>query len=61
MEAASQGDEKGSTFIVRLPIRAVRIGEEDEEGESASESYRVGRRAYSLRGWPYGTTESIFS
>jgi len=42
VEAASQGDEKGSTFIVRLPIRAVRIGEEDEQGESASRTSEDG-------------------
>ncbi|MEX2270515.1 MAG: ATP-binding protein, partial [Vicinamibacterales bacterium] len=36
VEAASPGEGKGSTFTVRLPIRAVRIGEEVEEGEITS-------------------------
>ena len=38
VEATSPGEGKGSTFTVRLPIRAVRIGEESEEGEIASNS-----------------------
>src|SRR4029434_4233704 len=36
VEAHSPGEGKGSTFTVRLPIRAVRIGEEGEEGKVAS-------------------------
>ena len=36
VEVTSSGEGKGSTFTVRLPVRAVRIGEEDEEGEIAS-------------------------
>jgi signal transduction histidine kinase len=36
VEAASPGEGKGSTFTVRLPIRAMRIGEEVEEGGNAS-------------------------
>jgi signal transduction histidine kinase len=36
IEADSPGEGKGSVFTVRLPIRAVRIGEEDEEREVAS-------------------------
>ena len=35
VDVNSPGEGKGSTFTVRLPIRAVRIGEEDEEGENA--------------------------
>ena len=35
VEATSPGEGKGSTFTVRLPIRAVRIGEESEDGEIA--------------------------
>jgi len=35
VEATSPGDGKGSTFTVRLPVRAVRIGEEGEEAKSA--------------------------
>ena len=38
VEATSPGEGKGSTFTVRLPIRAVGIGEESEEGEIASKS-----------------------
>ena len=38
VEATSPGEGKGSTFTVRLPIRAVRIGEESEDGESAGNS-----------------------
>jgi CheY-like chemotaxis protein len=38
VEATSPGEGKGSTFTVRLPIRAVRIGAESEEGEIASNS-----------------------
>ena len=38
VEATSPGEGKGSTFTVRLPIRAVRIGEDDEEDEIASHS-----------------------
>jgi signal transduction histidine kinase len=34
IEATSPGEGEGSTFTVRLPIRAVRIGEESEEPES---------------------------
>ena len=41
VEAASKGEGTGSTFIVRLPIRAVRIGDE-EEGENASGSNEGG-------------------
>ena len=36
VEANSPGEGKGSTFTVRLPIRAVRIGEEGEEAKVAS-------------------------
>jgi CheY-like chemotaxis protein len=36
VEAHSPGEGKGSTFTVRLPIRAVRIGEEGEEGKVTS-------------------------
>jgi signal transduction histidine kinase/ActR/RegA family two-component response regulator len=36
IEAHSPGEGKGSTFTFRLPIRAVRIGEEGEEGKVAS-------------------------
>ena len=35
VEAKSPGEGKGSTFTVRLPIRAVRIGEERGDGEIA--------------------------
>jgi signal transduction histidine kinase len=35
VEAHSEGEGKGSTFTVHLPIRAVRLGE-DEEGETVS-------------------------
>ena len=35
VEATSPGEGKGSTFTVRLPIRAVRIREESEEGQIA--------------------------
>ena len=35
IEADSPGEGKGSAFTVRLPIRAVRIGEEGEEGKVA--------------------------
>jgi CheY-like chemotaxis protein len=35
VEAMSPGDGKGSTFTVRLPVRAVRIGVETEEAKSA--------------------------
>ena len=38
VEATSPGEGKGSTFTVRLPIRAVRIREESEEEEIASDS-----------------------
>jgi signal transduction histidine kinase len=38
VEATSPGEGKGSTFTVRLPVRAVRIGEESKEGEIASKS-----------------------
>ena len=38
VEAASPGEGKGSTFTVRLPIRAVRIREESEERETAGYS-----------------------
>ena len=38
VEANSPGEGKGSTFTVRLPIRAVRIGEEGEEGTIASDT-----------------------
>ena len=41
---------------IRYPTPKVKVRE-----LRGIESYRVGRRAYSLRGWPYGTTESIFS
>jgi len=34
VEAASEGEGKGSTFIVYLPIRAVRLGDEGDEGEN---------------------------
>ena len=37
VEAASEGEGKGSTFTVRLPIRAVRIGEEDEDARTGGE------------------------
>ena len=36
VEAVSPGEGKGSTFTVRLPIRAVRIRDESEEEEVAS-------------------------
>jgi signal transduction histidine kinase/ActR/RegA family two-component response regulator len=36
VEADSQGEGKGSTFTVRLPIRAVGIGEKGEEAKVAS-------------------------
>jgi signal transduction histidine kinase len=36
VEADSPGEGKGSTFTVRLPIRAVGIGQEGEEGKVAS-------------------------
>ena len=35
VEVTSSGEGKGSTFTVRLPVRAVRIGEESEDGEIA--------------------------
>jgi signal transduction histidine kinase len=38
VEAMSPGDGKGSTFTVRLPVRAVRIGEEAEEAKSATKT-----------------------
>jgi signal transduction histidine kinase/ActR/RegA family two-component response regulator len=38
VEASSPGEGKGSTFTVRLPIRAVGIGEAREEGTVASTS-----------------------
>jgi signal transduction histidine kinase len=37
VEATSPGEGKGSTFAVRLPIRAVRMREESEEGSSEGE------------------------
>ena len=40
VEVNSSGEGKGSTFTVRLPVRAVRIGEESEEGEIASNTGR---------------------
>ncbi len=36
VEATSPGEGRGSTFTICLPIRAVRIGAEGEEGEIAS-------------------------
>jgi signal transduction histidine kinase len=38
VEAQSQGEGKGSTFTVRLPVRAVRMGEEPEKGNLASDT-----------------------
>jgi signal transduction histidine kinase len=38
VEATSPGEGKGSTFTVRLPIHAVRIGEQSEEDEIAGNS-----------------------
>ncbi len=38
VEATSPGEGKGSTFTVRLPIRAVRMREESDEGETEDES-----------------------
>lgn len=38
VEANSSGEGKGSTFIVRLPIRAVRVREDGGEEEMASEA-----------------------
>jgi signal transduction histidine kinase/CheY-like chemotaxis protein len=38
VEADSPGEGKGSTFTVRLPIRAVGIGQEGEEGKVASDT-----------------------
>jgi signal transduction histidine kinase/ActR/RegA family two-component response regulator len=38
VEVTSEGEGKGSAFTVRLPIRAVRIGEEDDEPASASDT-----------------------
>jgi signal transduction histidine kinase len=35
VEATSPGEGKGSTFTVRLPVRAVRIGEEGEDAKIA--------------------------
>ena len=35
VEVTSEGEGKGSTFTVRLPIRAVRIGDEDEDARIA--------------------------
>ena len=40
VEANSPGEGKGSTFTVRLPIRAVGIGEEAEEGKVAQQYWR---------------------
>ena len=37
VEATSPGEGKGSTFIVRLPVRAVRVREQSEDGEVDSE------------------------
>ena len=36
VDVTSSGEGKGATFTVRLPVRAVRIGEADEEGEIAT-------------------------
>jgi CheY-like chemotaxis protein len=41
VKAKSPGEGKGSTFTVRLPIRAVGIGEEGEEGNVASNTGEV--------------------
>jgi CheY-like chemotaxis protein len=38
VDVQSAGEGEGSTFTVRLPIRAVRIGEDDEEGAIASQT-----------------------
>ena len=38
VDVNSAGEGKGSTFTVRLPVRAVRIGEDDEEGAIASQT-----------------------
>jgi signal transduction histidine kinase/CheY-like chemotaxis protein len=38
IEATSAGEGKGSTFTVRLPIRAVRIGEDVEQRETAGKT-----------------------
>lgn len=42
VEAHSAGEGQGSTFTVRLPVRAVRIGEDDAEGEMASKLGETG-------------------
>ena len=44
VEANSPGEGKGSTFTVRLPIRAVRIGEEGEEAKAQARLARVNPR-----------------
>ena len=38
IEVSSPGEGQGSTFTVRLPIRAVRIGEEDDERATARDT-----------------------
>jgi signal transduction histidine kinase len=45
VEAISPGDGKGSTFTVRLPVQAVRIGEEGEEAKSALKTNEGDREA----------------
>jgi signal transduction histidine kinase/CheY-like chemotaxis protein len=38
VEATSQGEGKGSTFTVRLPVRAVMVGEQPAKGNLASDA-----------------------
>jgi CheY-like chemotaxis protein len=42
VEAQSEGEGKGSTFIVRLPVKAVRLDEEAELARSASSNGGAG-------------------
>ena len=46
VEATSPGEGKGSTFTVRLPLRAVRTRVESEEGETEGQRDKPGEAVY---------------